>query len=186
MTCCGAPAEWAGEVDIHAAHLEEMRRQWRELGEPTVVLACPNCRKMFEEYLPELPVVFLAEVMEEWGVETAGTAGEPYALFDPCASRYYPELQESVRHLADAAGITWENLPYDGKKARCCGYGGHIGIASPSHTSYMTTSRAKEEELPYVTYCVNCRESFAGQGKEAVHILDLLFGLNGAGARRRR
>ena len=33
MTCCGAPAEWAGEVDIHAAHLEEMRRQleraWR-------------------------------------------------------------------------------------------------------------------------------------------------------------
>ena len=57
MTCCGAPAEWAGEVDIHAAHLEEMRRQWRELGEPTVVLACPNCRKMFEEYLPELPVV---------------------------------------------------------------------------------------------------------------------------------
>ena len=45
----------------------------------------------------------------------------------------------------------------------------------------MTTSRAKEEELPYVTYCVNCRESFAGQGKEAVHILDLLFGLNGAG-----
>ena len=68
MTCCGAPAEWAGEVDIHAAHLEEMRRQWRELGEPTVVLACPNCRKMFEEYLPELPVVFLAEVMEEIGM----------------------------------------------------------------------------------------------------------------------
>ena len=133
MTCCGAPAEWAGEVDIHAAHLEEMRRQWRELGEPTVVLACPNCRKMFEEYLPELPVVFLAEVMEEWGVEKdaalepdnaekgemeAGSAqqAQSYALFDPCASRYYPELQESVRHLADAAGITWENLPYDGKR----------------------------------------------------------------------
>lgn len=136
--------------------------------------------------------------MEEWGVEKdaalepdnakkgemeAGSTqqAKSYALFDPCASRYYPELQESVRHLADAAGIVWENLPYDGKKARCCGYGGHIGIASPSHTSYMTASRAKEEELPYVTYCVNCRESFAGQGKEAVHILDLLFGLNGAG-----
>ena len=116
----------------------------------------------------------------KWKQEVTQQA-QPYALFDPCASRYYPELQESVRHLADAAGITWENLPYDGKKARCCGYGGHIGIASPSHTSYMTTSRAKEEELPYVTYCVNCRESFAGQGKEAVHILDLLFGLNGAG-----
>lgn len=128
MTCCGAPAEWAGEVDIHAAHLEEMRRQWRELGEPTVVLACPNCRKMFEEYLPELPVVFLAEVMEEWGVEMAGTAGEPYALFDPCASRYYPELQESVRHLADAAGITWENLPYDGKKRAAADTAGISGL----------------------------------------------------------
>ena len=61
-------------------------------------------------------VVFLA-MMEEWawrkmlcfGTDNA-CAGETvevpsaqsYALLDPCASRYYPELQESVRHLADA------------------------------------------------------------------------------------
>ena len=59
----------------------------------------------------------------EKGEMEAGSTwqAQSYALFDPCASRYYPELQESVRHLADAAGIVWENLPYDGKKARCCG-----------------------------------------------------------------
>lgn len=78
----------------------KMRQQWRELGEPTVILACPNCRKMFEEYLPELPVVFLEEVMEEWGMEKdaalepdnaekgemeAGSTqqAQSYALFDP-------------------------------------------------------------------------------------------------------
>ena len=103
-------------------------------------------------------------------------------LFDPCASRYYPELQGRVCGIRRMQqGLHGKICRMTGKKRAAAGYGGHIGIASPSHTSYMTTSRAKEEELPYVTYCVNCRESFAGQGKEAVHILDLLFGLNGAG-----
>jgi hypothetical protein len=29
--------------------------------------------------------------------------------------------------------------------------------------------------LPYVTYCANCNDIFRKQGKESVHILDLLF-----------
>jgi hypothetical protein len=32
--------------------------------------------------------------------------------------------------------------------------------------------------LPYVCYCANCRDSFAGAGKEAGHVFDSLFGLS--------
>ena len=183
MTCCGAPAEWAGEEELYASHLEQMRKEWRELGEPTVILACPNCAKLFKQYLPEIPTVFLTEVMEEWGIPEGASAGNgvSYGLFDPCASREFPNLQENVRRVAAQAGISFERLSYEGEKARCCGYGGHISIAAPGHTKYMTMSRAGEGDMPYLTYCVNCRESFAGQEKEAVHILDLLFDLENAG-----
>lgn len=191
MTCCGAPAEWSGDEALYQAHLEKLRSEWEELGKPTVIFACPNCRKLFLQYLPEIPGAFLSEVMEEWGLpETSGRtakaaaavcgSGKPedqtvYGLFDPCAGRDFPGLRESVRRLAEKAGVLFEELPYEGEKARCCGYGGHIHIAAPSHTRHMTQSRSSEKELPYLTYCVNCRESFAGQEKEAVHLLDVIF-----------
>ena len=36
--------------------------------------------------------------------------------------------------------------------------------------------RAEESPLPYITYCVNCRDTFASRGKQNLHILDLVFG----------
>ena len=114
------------------------------------------------------------------GAEQTGELPERFAVFDPCASREYPELQTSVRALLDLCETEWENLPFDGEKARCCGYGGHVAIAAPNHRKRVVYERSRESELPYLTYCVNCRESFAEQGKEVFHFLDLLFGLNGA------
>ncbi len=184
MTCCGAPVEWAADEKKHGEYLEKLKKEWRELGSPTVIFACPNCRKQFEQYLPDIPGVFLSEVMEEWGIERQSPESEAefsdtYAVFDPCSSRDFPELQQSVRRLADSLGICRESLPYEGEKARCCGYGGHIGIAAPAYTKRVAYERSAESSLPYLTYCVNCWESFAGQEKDAVHFLDIIFGING-------
>ena len=184
MTCCGAPVEWAADEEKHAAYLEKLKAEWKELGEPTVIFACPNCRKQFEQYLPDIPGVFLSEMMEEWGIERQKPEegvefSDTYAIFDPCASRDFPELQKNMRRLADSLDISREALPYEGEKARCCGYGGHIGIAAPAYTKRVAYERSAESPLPYLTYCVNCRESFAGQEKEAVHFLDIVFGING-------
>ncbi len=184
MTCCGAPAEWAGEEELYGKHLETLREEWRGLGEPTVIFGCPSCRKLFARYLPEIPGVFLSQVMLAWGIEPAAPeAGaefsDTYAVFDPCTSREFPELQESVRQLMDAHQLGRESLPYEKEKARCCGYGGHIGIAASAYTRRVAHLRSQESQRPYLTYCVNCRESFAGQEKEAVHFLDWLFGIHG-------
>jgi hypothetical protein len=52
--------------------------------------------------------------------------------------------------------------------------------------AYADVGTAKAErtirESPYdlVTYCATCRDIFAGQGKECVHVLDLLFNKNPA------
>ena len=40
----------------------------------------------------------------------------------------------------------------------------------------IVSNRAAGSELPYVVYCANCREVFAAGGKQAEHVLDLVFG----------
>lgn len=180
MNCCGAPAEWAGNEELHTAFIDGLRSEWKELGEPVVIFSCPTCRKMFSRYLPEIPGTFLPQVMEEWGISGAAEAeGKAYAVFDPCASREFPELQKSVRNLVDSMGISRESLSHEGEMARCCSYGGQISIAAPLYSREVARERLTEKEVPYITYCVNCRDTFASQEKEAVHLLDLVFGLNG-------
>ena len=179
LSCCGAPAVWAAEDERQAAHVAALQRQWEELGRPSIVFACPSCRKMFERYLPQIPARFLEEVIPEWGMpDKAGTGQEQrrFAVFDPCASRDYPALQTAVRTLADLVGAEHEDLSHTDDTVRCCSYGGQYSIAAPDYAKRVRMERAAESELPYITSCMNCRDTFASHHKENVHILDMVFG----------
>ena len=137
LNCCGAPAAWAAENEMHAAHIGNLRSQWRDLGSPAVVFACPTCRKMFRRYLPEIEGVFIEELMNKWGMPECGEISSPdrMAVFDPCGSRDFPELQDAVRKLADELGVACEELSHTGDLARCCSFGGQYSRqAEPAHT----------------------------------------------------
>ena len=181
LRCCGAPADWAGETDLHREKVREIRERWEELGRPELVFACASCRREFARYLPEIPGSMLTERMAEWGITLppAPPDGETYSVFDPCASRDEPGLQQSVRQLAQGMGLKLRPLSHEGRMSRCCSFGGHTAIADPRYTREVARARAEESDSTYITYCANCRDTFARQGKKAYHILDLLFGLNG-------
>ena len=51
--------------------------------------------------------------------------------------------------------------------------------ANRKYAEEIIGNRISETSNPYITYCSNCRDTFALRGKECVHILDLIFGLNG-------
>ena len=181
LDCCGAPARWAVEREKHAAHLAVLREKWEKLGKPKLVFACPTCRKMFREFLPEIPGVFIEELMLQWGLpEGAGSsfAGKEFALFDPCASRQEPELQETVRKILTQAGVGFAEISGNGKYANCCSFGGQYSIAAPDYAKRVVQERTIVSDLPYLCYCANCRDTFAGQNKESVHLFDILFGLH--------
>lgn len=114
----------------------------------------------------------------------SGTEAElptvPCSVFDPCASRAFPALQESVRTLAGQMSVALEPLEHEREEARCCSFGGHTSIAAGRYSYEVARDRLRESENPYITYCVNCRDTFASQRKPVYHILDLLFGLHGA------
>ncbi|MBN1535160.1 MAG: FAD-dependent oxidoreductase [Anaerolineales bacterium] len=178
LNCCGAPAEWAGDEIIHNEVIGKLRDQWGTLGKPVVVFACPTCKQMFNRYLPEIEGIFLYDLILKWGdTSTKESNGEIVSIFDPCSSREEPELQQAIRDLVKQAGLVHEPLPMEGRLAACCSWGGQVAIANPRYTREVISARITQNENPYVTYCINCRDIFASSQKPAYHILDILFGL---------
>ncbi|MEI7594982.1 MAG: pyridine nucleotide-disulfide oxidoreductase/dicluster-binding protein [Bacteroidota bacterium] len=179
LNCCGAPADWAGDVENHTKVIEKIKADWIKLGKPTAVFACPTCKQMFQHFLPEINGQFLYSLIEEKGSSLINkTKSETVSIFDPCSSRYEPELQSSIRSLATKMGFTLEPLPMEGKMAQCCSYGGQVAIAYPPYASHTVKNRIEQNNNPYITYCSNCNDVFAAANKQTQHILDIVFNLD--------
>lgn len=177
LSCCGAPAEWAGDEEIRDRTLEKLRRDWLALGRPIAVFACPTCRKTLGRHLPEVEGIFLYELMRRQGLTPERrVGGEIASVFDPCASRGEPDLQRTIRELAEGAGFELRPLPQEGRFARCCSWGGQVAVAHPPFARHVVKARITAGDAPYITYCANCRDIFAAAGKPARHILDVVFG----------
>jgi Fe-S oxidoreductase len=177
MSCCGVPALWAGDHKLLHAVLDQVKADWVRLGRPKLVTACSTCAKTFSTYLPELDWVSLYEFILDNGMPANGASlGGDWAIFDPCSSRSFPTMQESVRRLARNLGINATGTPASGREALCCGMGGHIYPANPAVFQKMFSAAVNQSGLPYITYCTNCRNLFLSAGKACIHILDLVFG----------
>lgn len=179
LGCCGAPAEWAGDEPRRDEVTAWIRSQWEAHGRPTVVLACPTCRQMFGRHLPELPTITLYELLLEHATIPALPERETVSVFDPCASRHDPDVQQAVRRLAEKAGFDLQPLPRSGPLAQCCSWGGQVAVAHPPYAQFVVKERITAGDHPYLAYCSNCRDSFARAGKPVRHILDAVFGLSG-------
>lgn len=177
LSCCGAPALWSGAQDLFDTHRKKLAEAWEGLGKPTVVLACPTCGKLFREELPQIPTVWLYELMAEKLPARKTGDCPPLYLFDPCAARGEETLLRAVRTVAEKCGVRLENPDIEDANDACCGWGGHIVPADPALHDRIVEKRAAQSARPYLTYCVNCRDTFAAAGKEAYHILDLAFGI---------
>ena len=203
LRCCGAPAEWSGDEELHRAALSSIAADWEYLGRPTLLAACPTCMKMFAAYLPEIPLMSLYEYLskdyppapsltdrantgaphlptqesppQSPVIPNGPAAPQPWAVFDPCSTRGNAPLQAAVRDLARSRNIPLAPLPIQGQLPRCCGYGGQPAIANPPYAGFVAERRISESPLPYLTYCINCRDIFIKAGKEARHILEVLF-----------
>lgn len=175
--CCGVPADWAGDEVLRDKVQKNIILEWGKIGEPIVILACPTCMKTFSRYLPEIKTISLYQLMVQYlnVKRTKKDKRMNVTVFDPCSSRHDKIMQESVRRLLNVAGYQIEELAYHRDKAKCCSYGGHIQAANLEHVKNITANRINENPNPYVTYCSNCRDTFASEGKECSHILDIIF-----------
>lgn len=179
LGCCGVPAEWAGNERLRDTALDFVRQTWLSLGKPRLVLACPTCRKTFLHYFPEARCDSLFQMLANMPdlpisrVQSCG--GQDISVYDPCSSRDDPDLQKDIRALVVQMGFTVHELAVGGPLARCCGFGGQTHAVKPEFARDVAARRAALADREYITYCTNCRDSFAANGKACRHVLDLVF-----------
>ena len=130
-----------------------------------MIMGCMTCLKHFKEYLPEIAVISLPELLRSWDI-SGGCCEEEYAVFDPCSARHEPDARQAVRDLAEDLGVTLHSLPDNNTYMTCCGYGGQGDMAGPEYAEFVAKKRVRESETPYITYCINCRDIFLRQGKK--------------------
>lgn len=176
LSCCGAPAQWAGDEPLFDNHIKTIKNEWEKLGRPTVILACESCIKMFREFLPEIEAVSLYTFIKKEKIKGRKLKEMTVSVFDPCASRDDEASQKAVRILAQNTGYTIEPIATEGKYAACCSFGGQVNFANPRFADQVAQARISQNDLPYIVYCVNCRDTFASKGKPVLHILEAMFG----------
>lgn len=175
LGCCSAPAYWSGYDNLHKQAIKELHTKWSQLGEPTLILGCPTCRRVFTEFLSEIPVISIWET--GLGAPASRVYGEVVSVFDPCSARGDRATQDRIREILTEAGYLLEPLPYERDCALCCSWGGQYQLANPMMAEKIVIDRISLSSERYVTYCTNCRDVFSRMGKPVTHILDVLLGL---------
>ena len=175
--CCGQPT-----VYLFPEKTEQRRGKLVHLlqkqGVRRIYTACPNCTLQLEELedfeiIPVWPV--LADHIKPEDV--SGMAGS-FIWHDPCPTRSYPEQQKAARDLLQVCSCDCTQPEHTGCRTQCCGNFHMLAAADPEKSAKMRKNRLKEfpEDRTIVSNCEGCLGAFRGEGRETVHLLELLFG----------
>ncbi len=173
LGCCGAICDWAGRYEMYEDTLRFLDEKLAQLGNPTVIAGCPTCKKQLSRH----ETLGIWEVLESIGLpEQAKRAERGIAIHDACGARGDGATQASIRRIAESLGCQVAPTPYSGDKAPCCGYGGLTQFTNREVAKKMTDKCLERSDLPYLSYCMACRDRFAREGRESMHILELVYG----------
>ena len=178
LDCCGAPADWAGRLDLMPQSVEKIHTTWEEMGEPTFILACSSCASTFEKYLPMIKTISLWEVFATYGLPEVDIkkGKRELCIHDACATRHDGKIHESIRSIVKTLGYSIQELEYAKEKTKCCGYGGLVACANPEQAEDFVQDRAHESEQDVLVYCAMCKDMLVKGNKRAYHILDIIYG----------
>lgn len=174
LDCCTKPSHDLGRIDYFSHSFAALRDRLVQAGVRKVLVACPNCFRMFDQYGGELQVQTIYELLADHDFGFAALDGE-VTVHDPCGVRNQPQVHEAVRALVSAAGVTNVEMKHHGTRTICCGEGGAVGYLNKDFAESWTNLRAEEAAgTRIITYCAGCTH-FLGRLTPADHILDLLF-----------
>lgn len=175
LDCCTKPSHDLGRQDYFDQVFGQLKLTLLENEIKTILVACPNCHKIFNTYGNEFEVKSVYEIMAENGLEDAATAPGQITIHDPCPTRFDTGIHEAVRSVIEAKGLEIIDTKHEKKKTLCCGEGGAVGCLSPEFASSWTTKRINESHPHKIaSYCAGC-VNLLSKKAESFHILDLAF-----------
>ncbi len=175
LDCCTKPSHDLGDEAHFREMFEEMREYLVSQGVREVLVACPNCYRMFSCYGAGLSTKSIYECLAGDGKALkSGDAGE-VTIHDPCAVRFETPVQDAVRTLLGEQGLRIAEMDHCGARTLCCGEGGGAGSLVPNFAGNWGRLRREEARgRKVVTYCAGCAGSLSRLIPSA-HVLDVLF-----------
>lgn len=199
LDCCNKPSHDLGRQDHFETMFGELLDFLMNHGVRTVLVACPNCHKVFSQYAPAMQVRTVYEFLHENGlpdvvlpsgplpdaaatavnadVDTAAETGADMTVtvHDPCPLRAESGTHDAVRALLGDKGIAITEMRHNRKKTLCCGEGGTVAMRANDLALAWGEARSREAQgKPVVTYCAGCA-NYLGRHMKTMHILDMLF-----------
>ncbi len=175
LSCCGIPAQWAGQEELALNHAQHLNKQWENLGKPTIILACASCKKFFDRQLSHIPSISLWEVLYAYKEHMPkATARFSCTIHDPCSARLDKSWQDATRMLAAHCGIDCFEAENNKNTTSCCGYGGLVWCSQAELAEQVTMQLAKNLDHTGLASCIMCRDRLVQSHKPCVHFFDIL------------
>jgi len=174
-SCCGNPTYTLGKSNEFKHQLSKLKQVFKSKGIKEVIVACQNCYKMFKEHT-NLKVTSVFEILNDLPLPNTNISiNKSLVLHDPCPTRKYDIIHDSVRQLLNKLSIEYSEYEYNRAFTQCCGSGAMVGVTNKGIALKQAKQRALQSESDaIITYCQECVETL-GQEKETYHLLDMLF-----------
>ncbi len=171
LDCCTKPSHDLGRLDYFQNMFSGLHGFLEEKGIRKVLVACPNCHRMFSEY-GRLEV---QTIYERLSAPHRAEGEACVTVHDPCGVRFATEIHSAARRLISETGLSVQEMKHHGPKTLCCGEGGAVGYLDRDLAQTWTELRRQEaQERPVITYCAGCSH-FLGKRLTCHHLLDLVF-----------
>ncbi|MCB2183279.1 MAG: VTT domain-containing protein [Desulfobulbaceae bacterium] len=175
LDCCTKPSHDLGRDSHFHAMFTEMKEYLRQHGVKNVLVACPNCYRVFNEYGSGLHVKTVYEYLADTSLPQTAHIPATVTIHDPCGTRNEKQVHTAIRRLATNKSLTVEEMKHHGPKTICCGEGGSVGCINPAYSRNWGIRRKEEAAGQRIlTYCAGCA-NFLGGLNPTSHILDVLF-----------
>ena len=174
LDCCSSPSRSLGREEEFIRVFTDMKERLLKEGVREVLVACPNCYKIFSEYGGDLKVKTVYEELTELDSPAGKIEGDVMVtIHDPCVLRDDPIAGNAVRALLQREGVRIEEMKSSGKRTLCCGEGGNAGAIAPEFAKAWGKRREEEARGRHiVTYCAGCANYLAHFARTS-HILDI-------------
>ncbi|MFH2121886.1 MAG: (Fe-S)-binding protein [Pseudomonadota bacterium] len=178
LDCCHKPSHDLGRQQYFLTWFEDMRDCLIRHGVRHIIVACPNCYKVFHAYGQSLTVRTVWEILAETQINPPHPAIIPdrrITVHDPCPLRDHEDVQQAVRTILPRLDLKIREMRHSGKRTICCGEGGSVGFVNRDMAAQWGEIRRMEagDDL-IITYCAGCAAFLARAGMRVVHLGDLL------------
>ncbi|MEX1298386.1 MAG: VTT domain-containing protein [Desulfotignum sp.] len=140
-----------------------------------VLVACPNCFKMFDTYGDGITVETVWQAMDRQDLPDTAKGQGDLRVHDPCPLRQETGIQDAVRSLVSRMGMAVEKIHSQKHRTLCCGEGGSVGCVRPDLARNWGKRRQSQAGgRTLVTYCAGCA-GYLARLTPTIHLADLIF-----------